>query len=44
MRATGSEDFSVDGAFAPTARTFSVFGDPPHEAGPLYRFPFVSIT
>ena len=44
MRATGSEDFSVDGVFVPARRTFSVFGDPPHEGGPLYRFPFVSIT
>ncbi len=44
MRATGSEDFAVDGVFVPARRTFSVFGDPPHEGGPLYRFPFVSIT
>ncbi len=44
MRATGSEDFSVDDVFVPARRTFSVFGDPPHETGPLYRFPFVSIT
>lgn len=44
MRATGSEDFSVDEAFVPARRTFSVVGDPPHEGGPLYRFPFVSIT
>lgn len=44
MRATGSEDFSVDRVFVPARRTFSVFGDLPHEDGPLYRFPFVSIT
>ncbi|TAJ18759.1 MAG: hypothetical protein EPO65_08270 [Dehalococcoidia bacterium] len=44
MRATGSEDFSVQDAFVPARRTFSVSGDAHHEAGPLYRFPFASIT
>lgn len=44
MRATGSEDFSVDDVFVPARRTFSVYGDPPHESGSLYRFPFASIT
>jgi len=44
MRATGSVEFAVAEAFVPAARTFSVFTDTPHETGPLYRYPFVSIA
>ncbi len=38
MRATGSLDFTVEGAFVPEARSFSV-ADAPREPGPLYRVP-----
>ncbi len=43
MRGSGSHDFRVIGATVPAARTFSVFAEP-HEAGPLYRYPFGSIA
>ena len=43
MRATNSHDISVEGELVPAAHTFDVFGAP-HEDGPLYRFPFMSIA
>jgi alkylation response protein AidB-like acyl-CoA dehydrogenase len=42
MRGTGSDDISVDSAFAPAARTFPLvpeFEPGAHYRGPLYRFP-----
>ncbi len=44
MRGTGSDDFEVSDAFVPGQRTFSVFTDPPLEAGVLYRLPFGVLT
>lgn len=43
MRATASEDFTIRDRFVPDYRTFDVFG-PPLEDGPLYRYPFRSLT
>jgi len=37
MRGTGSTHFSVNDAFVPEDRTFSVFTDPPKVAGALYN-------
>ena len=36
MRGTGSQDFVVDDVFVPSAHT-CFLGEPPLEAGPLYR-------
>ncbi|MEN9704602.1 MAG: hypothetical protein RLZZ393_481 [Pseudomonadota bacterium] len=44
LRATGSHDIVVDDAFVPETDTFSVFTDPPREAGALYRLPFGTMT
>ncbi len=38
LRGTGSCDFTVNDAFIPTSRTFSVL-DPPRRGGPLYALP-----
>ena len=46
MRATGSDDIQVDGAFVPEHRTFPFtpeFTIGPKFQGPLYRFTFVGI-
>ena len=46
MRATGSDDIQVDGAFVPEHRTFPFtpeFTIGPRFQGPLYRFTFVGI-
>jgi alkylation response protein AidB-like acyl-CoA dehydrogenase len=44
MRGTGSHDFEVRDVLVPDQRTFSVFTDPPREAGVLYRLPFGVLT
>jgi alkylation response protein AidB-like acyl-CoA dehydrogenase len=44
VRGTGSDDFEVQEAFVPEARTFSVFTDRPLESGALYRLPFGVLT
>jgi indole-3-acetate monooxygenase len=44
VRGTGSDDFDVQDAFVPEARTFSVFTDRPRESGALYRLPFGVLT
>ena len=44
VRGTGSDDFEVQEAFVPEARSFSVFSDPPLESGALYRLPLVVLT
>jgi alkylation response protein AidB-like acyl-CoA dehydrogenase len=44
LRATGSHDIVVRGAFVPASDTFSVFTDTPREPGPLYRLPFGTLT
>ncbi|MSP01854.1 MAG: hypothetical protein EXR07_12510 [Acetobacteraceae bacterium] len=36
MRGTGSQDFTVDDVFVPSAHTLSI-ADPPRETGPLYH-------
>lgn len=43
MRATGSEDFTVEDVFVPGHRSFSL-AEPPRERGPLYRLPFEVLT
>ena len=43
MCGTGSQDFSVDDVFVPTAHTFSL-GAPPQEAGPLYHPRLLLVT
>jgi len=44
LRATGSHDIVVRGAFVPASDTFSVFTDAPREPGLLYRLPFGTLT
>ena len=43
MRATGSDDFVVRDRYVPAYRSFDVFGEL-REDGPLYRYPFMSLT
>ena len=43
MCGTGSQDFSVDDVFVPTAHTFSL-GAPPQESGPLYHPRLLLVT
>lgn len=43
MRATSSEDFTVEDMFVPERRSFSL-AEPPRESGPLYRLPFEVLT
>ncbi len=43
-RGTGSDDFEVQSASVPEARSFSVFMSSPRESGTLYRLPFGVLT
>ncbi len=44
LRATGSHDIEVNGAFVRADSTFSVLADAPLETGALYRIPFGVLT
>ncbi|MDZ7727190.1 MAG: hypothetical protein U5Q44_02780 [Dehalococcoidia bacterium] len=43
MRATGSDDIAVEEVFVPADWSFDVFA-PPRDPGPLYRYPFMTLT
>lgn len=39
LKGTGSGDIEVAGILVPIGRSVSLVADPPHEPGPLYKFP-----
>jgi alkylation response protein AidB-like acyl-CoA dehydrogenase len=44
MRATGSDEFTVENVFVREQDSFSVLADAPRELGPLYALPFGVLT
>ena len=43
LRGTGSHDYSVAELFVPADRTFPAFRAAPHQPGPLYAGPFITL-